>query len=112
MPLADTGTVGVIPVSSFIQYGAVGILALVSITAVVVLWRSYEKHKEQMAEVFRQEKEQLQAFYDQAQQRADRLEQKLLELNSVVSEQFAGELVRATEAIKECVELMRGRRRW
>jgi hypothetical protein len=112
VPLADNNTVGVIPVAAFIQYGAVGILALASITALVVLWRSYEKHKEQMADVFRQEKEQLQAFLEQAQQRADRLESKLLELNAVVSEQFAGELVRATEAIKECVELMRGRRRW
>lgn len=83
-----------LPINAFIQYGAIGLTALVFIITTVALYRWLEK------------------AYQQEVARADRLEQELLALNKLITEQLAGELVHATEAIRDVVELLRSRRRW
>jgi len=83
-----------LPASAFLQYGAIGLLALIAVLAVFKLWSRHEK------------------AYEQEVARGDRLEAELLALNKLMSEQLA-EFVRASEAIRDVVELVRSsRRRW
>lgn len=73
--------------SELLQYGGVGLLALFSILAVGVLWRSREQS-------FREE-------IERAITRGDRLEAKLFEAQAFIATELTGTLVRVTEAVKE-----------
>lgn len=83
--------------SVLLQYGAVGVLALVSIGAVITLWKRQEKNYDKT--------------YEAERQRGDRLESELLALNKLISSELSGHLVRATEAMKEVTDLVRRRER-
>lgn len=75
--------------SPLLQYGAIGVLALVGLIAVILLWKRVDK------------------LYDAEHTRADRLETELLNLNRLVNTELSGHLVRATEAIKEVTAMLR-----
>lgn len=77
---------------TLVQYGAVGVLALVGLSAVWVLWKR------------------LSSIIDAERARADRLESELLALNKLITGEFSGNLVRATEALRE-VSMQRHRDR-
>ncbi len=82
------------PVSqALLQYGAIGLLALIATTFAYKLLAA------------------LQAAFEREKQRADRLEADLRELNSLINERLAGELVRAREATGEMVAFVRNQRR-
>ena len=51
------------------------------------------------------------AAYDKEVTRGDRLESELRELNRLINDKLAGELVKATDAIREALEMTRDRRR-
>jgi len=75
--------------NGLLQYGAVGILALVALCAVWQLWRRQER------------------TYDAERQRGDRLEAELLALNKLINNELSGHLVRATEAMKDVTDVMK-----
>lgn len=79
--------------TTLIQYGAVGVLALVGLIAVWVLWKR------------------ISLIVDAERARADRLEAELLALNKLISSDLSGHLVRATEAMREVAEILRHRDR-
>ncbi|MFI5542080.1 hypothetical protein ACIA5H_37565 [Nocardia sp. NPDC051900] len=80
------------PVSgTLVQYGAVGVFALVELAVVWVLWRRLER------------------INDAERQRADRLEKQLLDFYELVGSKLSGELVRATEVMREVAESYRQR---
>ena len=82
------------PVSdTLVQYGAVGVLALVGLGAATVMWRRISQ------------------INDQERARADRLETELLALNKLISSELSGHLVRATEAMREVTDMLRHRDR-
>lgn len=71
------------------QYGALGIALLVAIAAVKVLFnREVEAHKRE-------------------QERADRLEAELRQLNELVRTQYVEKLASATQAIGEALAVLR-----
>ena len=76
-----------------IQYGAVGILALVCLIAVRMLWKRIDR------------------IYEDEHRRADRLEAELISLNKLISSELSGHLVRATEAMREVTDMLRHRDR-
>lgn len=89
-----------VPLSAFLQYGAIGLLALLSVGTTVVLWRF------------------LKAAFDRAVERGDRLEQELRDMNHLINDKYAAELVRATDAmvrmndvLRDAVEIIRRGRR-
>lgn len=86
--LAQTGPD---PVGALLQYGALGILAALSILAVRVLFAEQRK------------------AHDREQQRADRLEQELRQLNKDVQELVMPAVTKSTEAITEAMRLFRDR---
>lgn len=75
--------------SPILQYGAIGVLALVGLIAVVLLWKRVDK------------------LYDAEHERADRLETELLNLNRLINTELSGHLVRATEAMREVTSMLR-----
>jgi hypothetical protein len=82
------------PVSNtLVQYGAVGILALVGLIAVGVLWKR------------------ISTIADAERARADRLEAELLAQSKLISSELSGHLVRATEAMREVTDMLRHRDR-
>jgi hypothetical protein len=82
------------PVSTtLVQYGAVGVLALVGLIAVTVLWKR------------------ISLIVDAERARADRLETELLALNKLITSELSGHLVRATEAMREVTDMLRHRDR-
>jgi len=82
------------PVSTtLVQYGAVGVLALVGLIAAAVLWKR------------------ISLIVDAERARADRLETELLALNKLISSELSGHLVRATEAMREVTDMLRHRDR-
>lgn len=82
------------PVSTtLVQYGAVGVLALVSLGAAAVLWRRITQ------------------IADKERERADRLEAELLAQSKLISNELSGHLVRATEAMREVTDMLRHRDR-
>ncbi|WP_280448479.1 hypothetical protein [Nocardia brasiliensis] len=83
--------------SSLVQYGAVGVLALVGLIASVALWRRITTINDQINV--------------QERARADRLEAELLSLNKLISSELSGHLVRATEAMREVTDMLRHRDR-
>lgn len=94
MPLAQQAD----PIANgLLQYGAVGILALVGLIAVWILWKRIDKIYDQL---FRAERE-----------RADRLESELRDLNKLITGELSGHLVRATELMREVTDMLRHRDR-
>lgn len=75
-----------------LQYGAVGVLALLAVIAVRVLFAR---------EV---------AAHDRERDRADRLEAELRKQNELIQEKFVTALTQAQSAIQEAMSLMRDRR--
>jgi hypothetical protein len=69
--------------SMLIQYGALGILALVSIIAVRILFNR------------------LSDAYNRERDRADRLEAELKSLNDVIRSDYLGTIAKASDAIGE-----------
>jgi hypothetical protein len=82
---ADPSTVD----TAFLQYGAIGIVALVSLAAVRVL--------------FKRETE----AYDREKDRADRLEAELLKLNTAIQERYLIALQDATRAVADALNKLR-----
>jgi hypothetical protein len=78
--------------TSFVQYGAVGIIAALALLAVRVL--------------FKRETE----AYDREKERADRLEAELLKLNTAIQERYLIALQDATHAVADALSRMRERR--
>jgi hypothetical protein len=78
--------------ASFLQYGAIGLIALISLFAVRVL--------------FKRETE----AYDREKARADRLEAELTKLNTAIQERYLIALQDATRAVADALNKMRGTR--
>ncbi len=78
--------------SNLLQYGPLGVFAFALLVAVAVMWR------------------QLIATANAERQRADRLEAELLALHKLMTGEYSGNLVRATEALRE-VSMQRHRDR-
>lgn len=74
---------------AFLQYGAVGLIALIALIAVRVL--------------FRRETE----AYEREKNRADRLEAELLKLNTAIQERYLVALQDATRAVADALNRMR-----
>jgi hypothetical protein len=79
------------PTSILVQYGAVGVLAVVGLIGVKILFQ-----------------QQL-AAYQRERDRADRLEQELRALNVDVREQVMPALTRSTEAVTEAMKRFQAR---
>lgn len=80
------------PMAVFLQYGALGAVALLALGAVRVLFqREVQAH-------------------DLERQRADRLEEELRRLNSTVQERYVSTLADATRAMSELLDHLKGRR--
>lgn len=89
---------------SFLQYGAIGAVALIFIAVAIKLFNQLqESHK---AEIQRAD-----SAYEKEVGRGDRLESELRDLNKLINEKLAGELVRASDAVREAFETMHERRR-
>lgn len=108
----DTGVPGS---EVWLQYGALGAIAVVCAYAVVKLFNNtIATHKAEIERIEAAHKDAIQradAAYDTERTRGDRLEIELRELNKLINEKLAGELVRATDAIREAFETMHEQRR-
>jgi hypothetical protein len=76
------------PTGALIQYGAVGLLAIVGLLGVKILFQRQV------------------VAYEREVGRADRLEQELRQLNTDVREQVMPALTRSTEAVSEAMRIM------
>lgn len=74
-----------------LQYGALGVMTLVSLIIVKVLFGN------------------LQAAYDREKERSDRLEVELRNLNEAVRDQYIGTISQATNAVANALAAVRGR---
>lgn len=74
---------------AFLQYGAIGAIALIALLAVRVLF-----------------KREIDA-YEREKQRADRLEAELLKLNTAIQERYLVALNDATRAVADALNRMR-----
>jgi len=81
------GTAGV-----FVQYGALGVVALLALGAVKVLFNRETKS------------------LDLERQRADRLEEELRKLNATVQDRYVSTLTEATRTMSELLDHMRSQR--
>lgn len=90
--------------TGLLQYGAIGILALVALIALRILWKRQETMYDAM---LKQQAE----MYDKAVERGDRLETELLLSNKLISGELSGHLVRATEAMREVTDVLKRDRR-
>jgi dsDNA-specific endonuclease/ATPase MutS2 len=97
------------------QYGAIGVIALICIYAVYKLFTNLiESHKSEIERIELAHKDAIQradSAYDKEVSRGDRLENELRDLNRLINDKLAGELVRATDAIREAFETMHEQRR-
>ncbi|WP_280393028.1 hypothetical protein [Nocardia wallacei] len=97
------------------QYGAIGVIAALALFGVVRLFnRLVETHKSEIERIeasHRSAIERADSAYDREVARGDRLEGELRDLNKLVNDKLAGELVKATDAIREALEMTRDRRR-
>ena len=75
--------------SVFIQYGALGVIALLALAAVRVLFQREVK------------------ALDLERQRADRLEEELRRLNQAVQERYVTTLTEATRAMSDLLDTVR-----
>ncbi|WP_227979994.1 hypothetical protein [Nocardia spumae] len=87
------------------QYGAIGAIALVCIWGFIKIFnRLVAQHQAELDRIQTAHKnaiDRADAAYDKEVSRGDRLESELRELNKLVNDKLAGELVRATDAIRE-----------
>lgn len=101
--------------STLPQYGAIGAIAAICIWAVVKIFnRLVAQHQTELERIEASHKAAIQradAAYDREIARGDRLEGELRDLNKLVNDKLAGELVRATDAIREAFETMHEQRR-
>ncbi len=74
-----------------LQYGALGVMTLVSLIIVKVLFGN------------------LQEAYNREKERSDRLEAELRELNEAVRDQYIGTISQATNAVANALAAVRGR---
>lgn len=70
---------------AFLQYGAIGLLALLAVIAVRILYKRLE------------------SAYDRERERADRLEEELQKLNFMIQTQTMKSLEDATHAVAEAI---------
>lgn len=78
--------------SVFVQYGALGCIALLALGAVRVLFQRETK------------------AHDLERQRADRLEEEIRRLNATVQDKYLTTLAEATKTMSELLDHMRGQR--
>lgn len=110
---------------SFLQYGAIGTVALIFIAVAYKLFNNLEASNkaamERLEAAHKAEIERIEAAHKAAIERSDsaydnevgrgnRLESELRDLNKLVTDKLAGELVRASDAVREAFETMHGRR--
>lgn len=99
----------------WLQYGAPGAMAAICIYAVYKLFSSLEASRkaelERIQAAHADAIARADAAYDKEVSRGDRIENELRELNRLINEKLAGELVRATDAIREAFETMHDQRR-
>lgn len=108
-----------IPVSpvqdSFLQYGAIGAVALIFIAVAFRLFNqlqaAYKAEMERIDAAHNAAIQRADSAYGNEKTRADRLESELRELNKLINDKLAGELVRASDAVREAFETMHERRR-
>lgn len=87
-------------VDALLQYGAVGVIAALALTAVMALYK-------RMAVAWDRERQQLLDRLNEERARADRLEEELAKLNSMVQSQTMTALNEATRAVSEAISRMR-----
>lgn len=99
----------------WLQYGAPGAMAAVCIYAVYKLFSSLEASRkaelERIQVAHSDAIARADAAYDKEVIRGNRLETELREINRLINDRLAGELVQATDAIREALEMTRDRRR-
>lgn len=79
--------------STFVQYGALGVIAFLALIAVRVLFQREVR------------------ALDHERERADRLEEELRKLNSTLQERYVGTLAEATRVMGDVLETMKDKRR-
>lgn len=100
---------------SFLQYGAVGIVAIIFIYATFrlfgLLQESHAKEIARLEAAHAKEITRVEAAYDREVERGTRVESELGDLNKLINTKVAGQLVQSTDAIREALEIMHDRRR-
>lgn len=98
-----------------LQYGAIGVVALIFIGVAAKLFNqvqtSHTGEIERIEAAHQAAIARADTAYDKEISRGDRLESELRELNRLINDKLAGELVRATDAIREAFETMHDRSR-
>lgn len=100
LPLSAQDGGGGVGVDALLQYGAVGVIAALALTAVMVLYK-------RMAAAWDRERQDLLERLDTATKRGDRLEEELAKLNAMVQTQTMTALNEATRAVSEAITRMR-----
>lgn len=79
--------------ATFIQYGALGVIAFLALMAVRVLFQREVR------------------ALDHERERADRLEEELRKLNSTIQERYVGTLSEATRVMGDVLDTLKDKRR-
>lgn len=115
LAIESTGETPSMPTDSLLQYGAVGVVALIFIYATYRLFTLLqESHAKEIARIeaaHAKEVSRIEAAYDKEITRGDRIESELGDLNKLINTKVAGQLVQSTDAIREALEIMHDRRR-
>src|SRR5688500_4800273 len=90
--LAQAAT-GVDVSATFVQYGALGVIAFLVLMAVRVLFQREVR------------------ALDHERERADRLEEELRKLNATIQERYVGTLADATRVMADVLDTMKDKRR-
>lgn len=110
-PRADTAPPAA---DSLLQYGAIGIVAAIFIAVAYKLFNQLQAtHKAEMERIEAAHAAAIQradSAYGNEKTRADRMESDLRDLNKLINDKLAGELVRASDAVREALETMHNRR--
>jgi undecaprenyl pyrophosphate phosphatase UppP len=112
---SETPNPAVSPITDvFLQYGALGAVCLIFIAATFKLFNHLNDARDHEADrvtaAYEKQIERIEAAYDTATARGDRLERELAELNKV-AHTTAGVLAQATDAIREAMQIMHDHRR-
>jgi hypothetical protein len=103
------------PSDTLLQYGALGAIAVICLAGTAkMLANLIAGHKSEIERIEVAHQAAIQradAAYDREVSRGDRLEVELRDLNKLINDKLAGELVRATDAIREAFETMHEQRR-
>jgi hypothetical protein len=98
-----------------LQYGAVGVVAIIFIYATyrlfTLLQESHAKEIARLESAHAKEVTRIEAAYDKEVARGDRIQSELGDLNKLINTKVAGQLVQSTDAIREALEIMHDRRR-